>query len=194
MTPLDNQPSWHSHSNHDLTSMPFTAGNKESLSERDPRLRMQFTDYLIRPVQQISTSTCPTYPQPRADGTYWNGCSRHGCKKGDGGCCGPRQQHKLFAPSATANFSHWRVPFCISHSPYLHPYAQALHISWFSRCGTSACAQGKVPCRIPLRRRFPCIGQCNLRPVVCIGRQIHAEAQSEREKTVFIYLLDENQS
>jgi hypothetical protein len=105
MTPLDNQPSWHSRSNHDLMKhAAFTAGNKESLSERDPCLRMQFTDYLIRPVQQISTSTCPTYPQPWADGTYWNGCSCHGCKKGDGGCRGPPRQCKLFAPSATANF------------------------------------------------------------------------------------------
>ena len=57
MTPFDNHPPWHSRSNHDLTKpAAFTAGkdgNKESLSEPDPRLRMQFTDYLIKPVQRI---------------------------------------------------------------------------------------------------------------------------------------------
>jgi RhoGEF domain len=57
MAPLENHPSWRSRSNYDLTKhTTFTAGkdgNKESLSERDPRLRMQFTDYLIKPVQRI---------------------------------------------------------------------------------------------------------------------------------------------
>jgi RhoGEF domain len=55
-TSLDNYSSWRSRSNHDLKRAVFTIGKdtkKENLVERDPRLRMQFTDYLIKPVQRI---------------------------------------------------------------------------------------------------------------------------------------------
>lgn len=55
--PLDNHPSWRSRSDHDLLKRAtFTIGRdakKENLADRDPRLRMLFTDYLIKPVQRI---------------------------------------------------------------------------------------------------------------------------------------------
>jgi len=58
-TSLDNNPSsswWHSHSSHDLTRVAVTSSKdtkKEIVAERDPRLRLQFEDYLIKPVQRI---------------------------------------------------------------------------------------------------------------------------------------------
>jgi hypothetical protein len=55
-TPLDNHPPWRSRSSHDLERAASTVGKdtkKENVVERDPRLRLQFTDYLIKPVQRI---------------------------------------------------------------------------------------------------------------------------------------------
>jgi guanine nucleotide exchange factor for Rho/Rac/Cdc42-like GTPase family protein len=58
-TLLDNNPSlpWgHSRSSHDLTRAAVTPSKdtkKENNLERDPRLRLQFEDYLIKPVQRI---------------------------------------------------------------------------------------------------------------------------------------------
>ena len=58
-TSLDNNPPlpWgHSHSSHDLTHAPVTSSKdtkKENVRELDPRLRLQFEDYLIKPVQRI---------------------------------------------------------------------------------------------------------------------------------------------
>ena len=44
-----------SHSSHDLTRSVTSSksAKKENLAERDPRLRLQFADYLIKPVQRI---------------------------------------------------------------------------------------------------------------------------------------------
>ncbi|KAF8505701.1 hypothetical protein F5888DRAFT_1575584, partial [Russula emetica] len=58
-TSLDNNlplPWGHSHSSHDLTHAAVTSSKdtkKENVAERDPRLRLQFEDYLIKPVQRI---------------------------------------------------------------------------------------------------------------------------------------------
>ena len=58
-TSLDNNPPlpWvHSRSSHDLTHAAVTSSKdtkKENIAERDPRLRLQFADYLIKPVQRI---------------------------------------------------------------------------------------------------------------------------------------------
>lgn len=58
-TSLDNIPPlpWGcSHSSHDLTRAAVTSSKdtkKENITERDPRLRLQFEDYLIKPVQRI---------------------------------------------------------------------------------------------------------------------------------------------
>jgi len=58
-TSLDNNqplPWGHSHSSHDLTHAGATSSKgtkKEIVAERDPRLRLQFEDYLIKPVQRI---------------------------------------------------------------------------------------------------------------------------------------------
>lgn len=58
-TSLDNNPPlpWrHSHSSHDLMHAAVSSSKdakKENVSERDPRLRLQFEDYLIKPVQRI---------------------------------------------------------------------------------------------------------------------------------------------
>jgi hypothetical protein len=46
----------HSYSSHDLTHATVTSSKdtkKENVVERDPRLRLQFQDYLIKPVQRI---------------------------------------------------------------------------------------------------------------------------------------------
>ena len=59
ITSLDNNsplPCGHSHSSHDLTRAAVTSSKdtkKENVAERDPRLRLQFEDYLIKPVQRI---------------------------------------------------------------------------------------------------------------------------------------------
>lgn len=56
---LDNNvplPWRHSHSSHDLMHASVTSRKdtkKENVAERDPRLRLQFQDYLIKPVQRI---------------------------------------------------------------------------------------------------------------------------------------------
>jgi hypothetical protein len=58
-TSLDDNPPlpWgHSLSSHDLTHAAVTSSKdtkKENAAERDPRLRLQFEDYLIKPVQRI---------------------------------------------------------------------------------------------------------------------------------------------
>lgn len=58
-TSLDNNsplPWGYSHSSHDLTRVAVTSSKdtkKENFAERDPRLRLQFEDYLIKPVQRI---------------------------------------------------------------------------------------------------------------------------------------------
>jgi hypothetical protein len=58
-TSLDNNsplPWRHSHSSQDLMHAAVTSGKdtkKENVAERDPRLRLQFEDYLIKPVQRI---------------------------------------------------------------------------------------------------------------------------------------------
>jgi len=58
-TSLDDNPPlpWgHSLSSHDLTHAAVTSSKdtkKENVTERDPRLRLQFEDYLIKPVQRI---------------------------------------------------------------------------------------------------------------------------------------------
>jgi hypothetical protein len=58
-TSLDNNPPlpWgHSRSSRDLTHTAVTSSKdtkKENVAERDPRLRLQFEDYLIKPVQRI---------------------------------------------------------------------------------------------------------------------------------------------
>ena len=58
-TSLDDNPPlpWgHSLSTHDLTHAAVTSNKdtkKENVAERDPRLRLQFEDYLIKPVQRI---------------------------------------------------------------------------------------------------------------------------------------------
>ena len=54
----DNPPlPWgHSHSSNDLTQAAVTSikdTKKENVAERDPRLRLQFEDYLIKPVQRV---------------------------------------------------------------------------------------------------------------------------------------------
>jgi RhoGEF domain len=58
-TSLDNNPPlpWsRSHSSHDLAHAAVASSRdikKENVAERDPRLRLQFEDYLIKPVQRI---------------------------------------------------------------------------------------------------------------------------------------------
>lgn len=58
-TSLDSHPllPWENfHSSHDLTRAAVTSSKdtrKENAAERDPRLRLQFEDYLIKPVQRI---------------------------------------------------------------------------------------------------------------------------------------------
>ncbi|KAH9953492.1 hypothetical protein BGW80DRAFT_1468538 [Lactifluus volemus] len=121
MTPLDNQPSWHSCSNHDLTKhAAFTAGNKESLSERDPHLFNRYP-LLLAPLILNHGPTAPT----GMDAVVTD------AKKVMVDVAALLDSANFLHLQQQQTFSHWRVPFCISHNVVRVPALKAKYLAVF---------------------------------------------------------------